>query len=85
MKGSLAAGDDLLYDTLMVSRSTRSRPNTGCSRGGELSGRLFLGDLPVARRSGMARRQAGHAEDVIFSIDAFKKHNPATRPTTAMS
>ena len=38
-----------------------------------------IGHLSPARQCALARRQAGDAEDVIFSFDAFKNNSPQLR------
>ena len=62
VKGTLAAGIDLIYDTLMVAGARRGLDRIRAARrGGQLSGRFLLGHLSAARRSEVARRQAGDA------------------------
>ena len=87
VKGSLAAGIDLIYDTLMVAGARRGvdriRP---ARRSGQPSGRFFLRHLSAARQCPLARRQAGDAgrRDLLASRPS-RRTTRSCRPTTATS
>ena len=60
VKGSIAAGIDLIYDTLMVPALDEVVDRVRAARrGGQPSGGSFLRHLSAARQRQMARRQAG--------------------------
>ena len=76
VRGSIAGGISEIYDTLMVPRSTRCRPNMDCSPRPSAIRRIFPA---VYRLRAEARWHDGKpvtAEDVIFSLETFKKNHP---------
>ncbi len=88
VKGTLAAGVDLLYDTLMVAALDEVSTEYGLlAEAVSHPDGFFLRHLSAARRGEVARRQAGHAGRRRSSrFEAFKKHQPAAiRLTTVMS
>ena len=77
----------LIYETLMSGVARRGldriRP---ARRSGQPSGRFFLGDLSAAPEARWHDGKPVTPEDVIFSLDAFKKISPHVhRPITGMS
>ena len=80
VKGTLATGIDLIYDTLLVVGARRSldriRP---ARRSGQLSGRFLLGLLPAARGSEMARRQADDARGRDLFLRGLQEIQSAAR------
>ena len=62
VKGSIAAGIDLIYDTLMTPALDEVSTEYGLlAEAVSHPDGLFVGHLSAARRSQLARRQAGHA------------------------
>ena len=77
VKGSLAGGIELIYDTLLTLVARRSVERIrAAGRKRQLSGRLLLRHLPAARRSEMARRHAGDARGRDFLLRGVQEKQP---------
>ncbi len=78
VKGTLAAGISQTFDTLLVgSRSTKSPPNMACWRRRSAIRRTFP-RRPIRLRAGSQVHDGRPVtpEDVIFTFEAYKKHDP---------
>ena len=78
VRGSLAAGIDLIYDTLTVSALDEVSTEYGLlAEVGQSSAGLLLGDLSAAAGGPLARRQAGDARGRHFLVRELQEASPA--------
>ena len=77
VKGALAASVQLVYESLMTHRRTKSRPNMArWPRQSAIPTTFPRPPIGCGRRQNGMTAKPVTADDVIFSLDAFKKHHP---------